>query len=126
MQVFISEETEEFDNPWNNKYYRPIVYRDENAYVGYEGQSHYILCNEFGIDPYDVLGSDVRPPRDQGHREGLMFGDGEIAWRGDLSGDWTKFNTSEPEPGINKAILDALGMSDPDFKFSWNSKMRIK
>ena len=59
-----------------------------------------------------------------------MFGDGEIVWRGDLiNGDWTKFDTSEPEPGVNRAILDALGMSDvdPDFKFGgWNSRMRIQ
>ena len=109
-----------FEHPfsWNSKYYRPALWSGGNAYVGYEGQSHNDLCWEFDIGPIAL------------DREGLVFGDGEIVWRGDLiNGDWTKFDTSEPEPGVNRAILDALGMSDvdPDFKFGgWNSRMRIQ
>lgn len=117
MQVFIS--TEPTAQP-EYEYYRPLLLADGNAYVGYKGQTHNDLCWEFDIGPIKL------------DREGLMFGE-EIVWRGGIEYDADGMPSmsqeevdTEPEPGINKAILDALG-SDPDFKFSgWNSRMRIQ
>lgn len=113
MQVFISEDNN--DDPFHTyKYYRPLIWSGGNAYVGYEGQSHYDLSNT------------VRTSNGaENYREGVMFTDGEIKWREDLGHGVERWG-AEPEPGVNGAILDALG-SDPDFKFSgWNSRMRIQ
>ena len=95
MQVFISSGQPDL-GCFEGLGYRPLLWYGGNVYVGNDTQTHDLLSKEFELE-FDNW--------DNKHHVGYFTEDLGIEWL-DLPGGRKVF---EPAPGVNDAILEALG-----------------
>jgi len=114
MQVFMSQDKgrDWASTPPDRQERIPLIWDGNNLFIGTPGLGHYDLTLEF---------RNMLALWDSSNIEGMAFPNGSILWNLRDKG----YGDEEPKAGVNDAVLDALGMSNSDFKFSsWNRRMR--